>query len=138
LVLTTQKVLKFTMKNNLTWKTFKIFWPEILHFKRVKMSETTSTCQVWQRLIEVQKGFKAMNLITQGSTMRFTNLVKIHNRGNFFNSFSCTKNDAYKKNATKNVKYDSKIIISIYKSKSVKHIMYIWFQHEIFMLLGSI
>ncbi len=28
------------MKNTLVWKKFEIFWTEIFHFKRVKMSET--------------------------------------------------------------------------------------------------
>ncbi len=46
LVLTTQKVLKFTMENNLVWKFFEIFWPKILHFKRVKMSETPCTTNI--------------------------------------------------------------------------------------------
>ncbi len=43
MVLTTHKVLKCTMKNNLVWKKFEIFWPKILHFKRIKMSETHCT-----------------------------------------------------------------------------------------------
>jgi hypothetical protein len=72
LVLTTQKVLKFTMKNNLVWKFFEIFWHKILHFKRVKMSETPCRMEkyenVWRSLWIFAKSMKILEKLRESVT----------------------------------------------------------------------
>ncbi len=54
------------MKDNLVWKKFEIFWPEILHFKRVKMSETPCISLFRQHNLSVQMSGREMIYVEEG------------------------------------------------------------------------